>query len=110
VKLLLDENLSPHLIRDLLATYPGSAHVRDVGLASAEDLEVWEFAKAGGFTIVSKDEDFHQRSFAFGHPPKVVWIQLGNCTTDDVLNLLVSRRAEMEEFEAHREASLLIVP
>jgi predicted nuclease of predicted toxin-antitoxin system len=25
-----------------------------------------------GFAIVSKDSDFHQRSFVRGHPPKVI--------------------------------------
>jgi predicted nuclease of predicted toxin-antitoxin system len=33
---------------------------------------------------VSKDTDFHQRSFLFGGPPKVVWIRLGNCSTEDI--------------------------
>jgi predicted nuclease of predicted toxin-antitoxin system len=25
--------------------------------------------------IVSKDSDMHQRSFVFGHPPKVIWVR-----------------------------------
>jgi predicted nuclease of predicted toxin-antitoxin system len=45
---------------------------------------VWESAKQHDFMIVSKDSDFHQRSFVFGFPPKVIWVQLGNCTTTEV--------------------------
>ncbi len=47
-------------------------HVRDVGLASADDVAVWEYANQNALTIVSKDGDFHQRSFLYGHPPTVI--------------------------------------
>jgi predicted nuclease of predicted toxin-antitoxin system len=36
--------------------------VRDVGLESATDEQVWNFAAAGGFVLVSKDADFRQLS------------------------------------------------
>jgi hypothetical protein len=44
VKLLSDENLSPKLTRLLCDLYPNSTHVRDVGLARADDDVVWEYA------------------------------------------------------------------
>jgi hypothetical protein len=44
VRLLLDQNLSPHLVDALQDLYPGSTHVRDVGLASADDEAAWNFA------------------------------------------------------------------
>jgi predicted nuclease of predicted toxin-antitoxin system len=84
VKLLLDENLSHLLIASLLDLYPGSVHVRSVGLSRAADESVWEFAGANGFTIVTKDGDFSNRAFLLGPPPKVVWIQLGNCSSADI--------------------------
>jgi predicted nuclease of predicted toxin-antitoxin system len=68
LRLLFDQNLSPRLVRALADLFPGSAHVRDVGLARAGDDEVWSHAAAHGFAIVSKDADFHQRSFVLGHP------------------------------------------
>lgn len=52
--------------------FPGSEHVRDAGLASASDADVWEYTKRRGFAIVSKDSDFQQQSFVHGHPPKVI--------------------------------------
>ena len=79
MKLLLDQNLSHLLLASLTELYPGSTHVRDVDLASASDEAVWTYAARQGFTIVSKDADFHQRSFVLGAPPKVVWIRRGNC-------------------------------
>jgi predicted nuclease of predicted toxin-antitoxin system len=63
VRLLFDQNLAPRLARSLADLYPDSAHVRDVGLANADDVAVWEYAKQNALAIVSKDADFHQRSF-----------------------------------------------
>jgi predicted nuclease of predicted toxin-antitoxin system len=71
VKLLLDQNLSPRLVRSLAATYPGTSHVREVGLHAVDDETIWAYAAEHGFVIVSKDADFHQRSFVLGPPPKV---------------------------------------
>ncbi len=70
MKLLFDENLSPRLATLLEEQYPGSIHVRDVGLASSTDREVWDYAKEYEFGIVSRDSDFHQRSLLEGAPPK----------------------------------------
>ena len=62
MKLLFDQNLSPHLPRRLADIYAESVHVRAVGLRDASDAEIWQYAKAEGYTIVSKDSDFQQRS------------------------------------------------
>ena len=70
MKLLLDENISPRLAEVLADIYPGSAHVHDCGLGSADDLAVWQYAKDNAFTIVSKDSDFQERSVVVGCPAK----------------------------------------
>ena len=73
MKLLFDENLSPKLPRLLETLFPGSAHVRECGLKGFPDEDVWEYARANGFIILSKDSDFQQRSLLYGHPPKIVF-------------------------------------
>lgn len=88
MKLLLDENLSHRLVSLLADLFPDSIHVRDVGLRAADDPLVWNYAKDHALVIVSKDSDMHQRSFLLGHPPKIVWVRLGNCSTLDVEKLL----------------------
>ncbi len=88
MKLLFDENLSHELVRRLVDIFPHSVHVRDVGLKTADDPIVWEYAKDNDLMIISKDSDMHQRSFVFGYPPKVMWVRLGNCSTSDVEKLL----------------------
>ena len=51
MKLLIDENLSPVLVSLLSDLFPGSEHVDVVGLGGATDTRLWEYARAGGFTI-----------------------------------------------------------
>ena len=86
MKLLFDHNLSHRLLHALQSEYPDSQHVRNIGLAEASDEAIWRHAIQQGFTIITKDADFHQRSFLFGHPPKVVWICCGNCSTAAMSN------------------------
>ena len=105
MKLLFDQNLSYKLAQAFSKEFPGSAHVRDLGLASAEDIEVWEYAKRFGFTIVSKDTDFGQRSFLFGPPPKFIWIRLGNCSSKEIENVLRSYCAEIRQFGLDPDSS-----
>ena len=33
--------------------YPGSAHVRLLGMERADDQAIWEYAKGNGFVIVT---------------------------------------------------------
>jgi predicted nuclease of predicted toxin-antitoxin system len=107
VRLLLDENLSPRLVRVLTDLFPGSTHVRDVGLSRATDDAVWTYAAQYGYVIVSKDAEFHQRSFLLGPPPKVVWIRRGNCSTKDIETLLRQRHQDLLAFDADPAGSFL---
>jgi len=107
VKLLFDHNLSPNLVQALADLYPGSVHVRDVGLHKAGDEDVWAYAIQHRLTIVSKDADFHQRSFLFGHPPKVVWVRKGNCSTREIEALLRARNDDLLVFDRNEEGAFL---
>jgi predicted nuclease of predicted toxin-antitoxin system len=109
MKLLFDENLSPRLAEVLAQEYPGSAHVATLGLRGADDGRVWDCARSLGFCIVSKDTDFRERSLVEGHPPKIVWLDVGNAGTGAILALLRRERQRLEAFERQEEASLLIL-
>jgi predicted nuclease of predicted toxin-antitoxin system len=109
MKLLFDQNLSDRLPRRLASLYPGSLHLKDLGMTTDDDLAIWNYAVANGFTIVSKDADFQQRSLVRGHPPKVVWIRLGNCSTAAVDVLLRTRHADLLAFENDPTTSILIL-
>lgn len=106
-RLLFDENLAARLVELLRTEYPGSVHVRDVIGPAATDEQIWEYARASEFVIVSKDEDFQRFSVWRGFPPKVIWIQLGNCSSDDVAMLLRNAQALIADFVAHPDAAFL---
>jgi len=109
VKLLFDHNLSYKLVGRLADLFPDSEHVRNVNLHEADDHTVWEYASVNSFAIVSKDEDFHQLSFLYGPPPKVVWIRLGNCTTADIEQAVRRHHADLLNFDANKEGAFLVV-
>jgi predicted nuclease of predicted toxin-antitoxin system len=46
MKLLFDENPSFRLCERLASLFPGSVHVRSVGLAEADDRAIWDFARS----------------------------------------------------------------
>jgi predicted nuclease of predicted toxin-antitoxin system len=109
MRLLLDQNISYKLVDRLSDLYPASRHVRQVGLGKANDLAVWNYARDNDFVVVSKDEDFHQRSFLSGPPPKVVWLRLGNCTTQDIEDTLRRNRGALMDFVAQTHAAFLVI-
>ena len=109
MNLLFDQNLSHRLVHSLADIFPNSNHVRDVGLGRADDDAVWQYAAARRLVIVSKDSDFHQLSFLRGHPPKVVWIRRGNCSTDEMESLLREHAADLRTFEQDPDASFLVL-
>ncbi len=62
MKLLFDQNLSHLLVKRLVDLFPASSHVRLLGLDQADDGQIWNYAKEHGFTVVSQDADFAERS------------------------------------------------
>jgi predicted nuclease of predicted toxin-antitoxin system len=109
VKLLFDQNLSHRLVQALQKEFPDSRHVREVGLQEATDVVVWQYAIQQSFAIVTKDADFHQRSFLFGHPPKVIWARVGNASTAQIEALLRRRADDVEAFGSDPESAFLIL-
>ncbi len=98
MKLLFDQNLSFRLGEALKGQYPGSTHVRLLGMERADDAAIWHYAKDNGFVIVTRDADFNERSVMFGYPPKIVWIKSGNSSTEHILAILGLHRADLSAF------------
>jgi predicted nuclease of predicted toxin-antitoxin system len=108
--LVFDENLPPRLVQSLADVFPNSTHVREAGLKSAPDDAIWNHARQHSLAIVSKDGDFFDRAILLGHPPKVIWLSLGNASTDRIESTLRESAAAINAFLSDQEASVLIVP
>jgi len=79
MKFLVDNQLPAALARFLEASGFEASHVYDLGLDLAVDRDIWAYAKAKGFAVISKDDDFfHLATLDMSGPP-LVWVRLGNC-------------------------------
>lgn len=109
MKLLFDQNLSPRLPHLLGDCFPGSSHVSSHGLASAKDSDIWDFAKAGGYAIVTKDVDFSERPVVLGFPPKVIWLKRGNCPAIVMESILRRHAGEIVVFLEDQATGLMVI-
>ncbi len=109
MKLLFDENLSPKLPHLLTTLFPGSVHVRRRGLLGHSDEEVWAYARDHACTVVSKDSDFQQRSLLYGSPPKLVWLRIGNCTRQQIVQLLTAHEQNLHALHTDPFETILVL-
>lgn len=107
MSLLFDHNLAAQLVELLADRYPGSTHTGTAGLSSAQDQEVWDFARTHGLAILTKDSDFHHLSLVRGFPPKVIWVRTGNCSTREIEELLRRECDRISAFLSSDQEALL---
>ena len=108
MKLLFDENLSHRLVHLLRTCFPDSLHVREIQLHNAPDHSIWLHAKSNDLTI-SKDSDFESFSLQHGHPPKFILLKLGNCSTQEIFEILRNMQTQIEAFGSNPDASMMII-
>jgi predicted nuclease of predicted toxin-antitoxin system len=109
LKLLFDQNLPDKLVISLQDIFPNSRHVKRLQLSNVPDREVWNFVKQNGFTIISKNSYFHQMSFVFGAPPKVVWLRIGNSSTKELEISIRANLLRISNFGNDTEAAMLVL-
>ena len=84
MKLLLDQNISFRITNKIQDLYPGSKQVRDIGLENSKDSFLWTYALENNYCIVTFDGDFYNLGLIKGSSPKVIWLRLGNTSTQNV--------------------------
>ena len=85
MKFLVDNQLPESLAKYLCSKGHDSVHVLNVGLGSAKDGEICEYAAEHALVVVTKDQDFSRQVV---HPHRliqVVWVRLGNCRKSTLL-------------------------
>jgi predicted nuclease of predicted toxin-antitoxin system len=109
VKLLFDENLSHRLVPRLDDLFPDSAHVRALGLEAMHDRQIWEYARAQEFAIVSADADFYELATTAGPPPKVIWLKGCDYATAVAEELIRTQSIRIVDFLNDKDRSVLIL-
>jgi predicted nuclease of predicted toxin-antitoxin system len=89
VRFLIDAQLPPKLSRALIDAGHLAEHVEDAGLRHATDAEIWAHALRTGAAILTKDEDFVDRTRRQSGGPIVVWLRIGNSSNSALLAWLL---------------------
>ncbi|MEJ7862206.1 MAG: DUF5615 family PIN-like protein [Pyrinomonadaceae bacterium] len=56
---------------------------------------------------MTKNADFADLSVLRGFPPKVVWLRRGNCSTNDIEEILRDRNSEIEDLATDSALGIL---
>lgn len=107
MKLLLDQNISRKLLKELKDLFPESNHVYLLDLHMASDEKIWNYARDNSFTIVTQDSDFYERSLIYGYPPKVIWLRTGNVSTQNIKDLLRKHHGDILIFDKDKALGCL---
>jgi predicted nuclease of predicted toxin-antitoxin system len=107
MKLLFDQNISHRILNLISEVYPKANQVRGLKIENFSDKSIWEFAKKGGYTIVTFDSDFYNFSLVWGFPPKIIWLKTKNQTTKNVSNLILKHQETIQHFIENENLSCL---
>ncbi len=107
MKFLIDNNLSFKLVQSLEDYFQGTVHVSVSLNVGSSDLAIWNYAVENNFIILTKDNDFDERSQLHGCPPKIVHLLCGNQTTSFILHLIISNKEQIIQFNSDDENCLL---
>ncbi|MBI5404215.1 MAG: DUF5615 family PIN-like protein [Ignavibacteriae bacterium] len=110
MKLLFDQNISFRITEILKNHFPDSKHINQIGLTNKKDKEIWKYAKENDYVIVTFDSDFQDFSTLYGSPPKVIWLRIGNTSTDRIAEILIDKFDTIKNFtesDLQKEISVL---
>jgi predicted nuclease of predicted toxin-antitoxin system len=96
---IVDNNLPPDLVSWLSANGLSAFHVRDIGLQSASDFEIWTYAQERRCALITKDRDFDRFALQSSTVTCTVFrLLIGNATKQRLFNWLTSRVHILQEF------------
>jgi predicted nuclease of predicted toxin-antitoxin system len=85
----IDAHLSPAIATWISSEFGIEAvALRDLDLRDAEDLEIFEAAKAQEAIVMTKDSDFVDLVERLGSPPQIIWLTCGNTSNVQLREIL----------------------
>lgn len=86
MRFIIDAELPPALAQRLSELGHAAQHVADVGLLGADDRSIWQYAREYDSVVITKDEDFSVHCLEREKHPAVVWLRIGNCSNQALLD------------------------
>jgi len=109
VRILLDQNLSPKLVRALADIFPALETVYDHSLTGASDPFIFEWARNAHIAaVISTDRDFVRLAETCGPPPKVIRIERCDYRSAIIEQLLRREASKIDVFLNSEESVLLL--
>ena len=96
--LLLDENISYRITKDLSSSFSGIKHIKNFLDYGASDDAIWQTALVNKLTIVSFDADYEDILTLRGFPPKIIWFRFGNSTNLSITKTLLYYQSIIIDF------------
>jgi len=87
-KILVDLNLSHKISNVFRNENFHFIHVSDIGCEASDDIFLWRYAVENRMHLLTKDKDFKNIQVMHGFPPKIIWIRKGNCSTQEIIELI----------------------
>ena len=106
MKFLVDQQLPPALVSFLISKGHEARHVLELQLDQVKDALVWDYARRNDLALVTKDEDFADMVMLHPQEVAVVWVRMGNCRNEALLQVM--ERALPEIQKAFRSGDHLI--
>lgn len=110
MRVLFDQNISHRVVDRIKQWMPQAKHIKEMALQGASDRQIWNFAKTQEYHIITFDADFYDMVTLYGHPPKVIWLRLGNTSTQNLIECLLKNRETIQQFlidETQKDLSCL---
>jgi predicted nuclease of predicted toxin-antitoxin system len=107
MKLLIDENITWRSIKPLSEFFEEVKHVNQISNSRMSDIEIWNFAKDNGYTILTYDTDFLNLSTLRGIPPKIILLRFGNLQRHLFINKINSKLELIHTFDLSNEIGIL---
>jgi predicted nuclease of predicted toxin-antitoxin system len=96
LRLLVDNQLPQALARHLRTIGWDAVHVSEIGFERASDKTIWRYATKHAMVVVTKDQDFQMLASAQGSiPPQVIWVRMGNCRRQILLDSFTRESGEL---------------
>jgi predicted nuclease of predicted toxin-antitoxin system len=95
------------VIKGIQDLFPLAKQVRELGIENYSDRSIWDFARKEDYTIVTFDSDFFDLNLILGTPPKIIWLRIGNATSEDIIQLFRQNCYLITEFLVNPDFSQL---
>jgi predicted nuclease of predicted toxin-antitoxin system len=100
MKLLFDANLSWRMTAVLSEHFTECVYVNRTELSRpAKDIEIWNYAAANGYTVVTQDSDFLNLFEMKGFPPKIILLRVGNIDRKTAEKILLQAKSSIYNLE-----------